>query len=143
MTVLVTGGAGYVGSHCALALLERGEETIIIDNLSTGSRKAIHFGVELICGNVGDKELIGKILRKRNIDAIMHLSGSTVASESIQNPSRVTSCLGCSSLSPTVSALPILNSPAGIKIIGGDVMSKIIDAENITEIVPSSYFTLT
>ena len=86
MSVLVTGGAGYIGSHATLALLGAGYEVVVIDNLSTGVREAVSTNVPLIMGDVGDGELTGKIIREHNVEAIMHFAGSIVVPELVENP---------------------------------------------------------
>jgi len=62
MTILVTGGAGYIGSHMVLELLDRGEEVVVLDDLSTGFRWAIPEGVPLIVGDFGDQDLVAKTI---------------------------------------------------------------------------------
>lgn len=84
--VLVTGGAGYIGSHAVLALQESGWPVIVIDNLTTGFRWAIPDGVTLIEGDVGDMELLARIFKTHNIRAIMHFAGSIIVPESVENP---------------------------------------------------------
>ena len=86
MSVLVTGGAGYIGSHATLALLDAGYKVVVIDNLSTGVREAVPANVTLITGDVGDGELTGKIIREHKVEAIMHFAGSIVVPESVENP---------------------------------------------------------
>ncbi len=86
MPVLVTGGAGYIGSHCVLALLERDEEVIVIDNLSTGFPEAVPPTAKLIVGDVGDQALVSNIVKNENIETIMHFAASTIVPESVQKP---------------------------------------------------------
>ncbi len=86
MAVLVTGGAGYIGSHMVLALTDRGEETVVLDNLSTGVKANVSPKARLIEGNVGDGDLVGKILRDHKIDAIVHFAGSVVVPDSVADP---------------------------------------------------------
>jgi UDP-glucose 4-epimerase len=86
MSVLLTGGAGYIGSHMVLRLLERGEEVIVIDDLSTGIRKSVPPTVTLIVGDVGDEALIEATLREHKVDAIFHFAGSVVVPESVTDP---------------------------------------------------------
>jgi UDP-glucose 4-epimerase len=86
MTVLVTGGAGYIGSHATFALLEAGFDVAVIDNLTTGVREAVPANVPLIVGDVGDGALTAKIIREHRIDAIMHFAGSIVVPESVADP---------------------------------------------------------
>ena len=86
MAILVTGGAGYIGSHTALALRERDEEVIVLDNLSTGFQWAIPKGAELVVGDIADKDLVSTIIQTRNITAIIHFAGSIVVPESVEDP---------------------------------------------------------
>jgi UDP-glucose 4-epimerase len=84
--VLVTGGAGYIGSHVTLALLEAGYAPVVVDNLSTGLRRLVPAGVPLIVGDVGDIGLMRPLLRERRIEAVLHFAGSIVVPESVQVP---------------------------------------------------------
>ena len=86
MTVLVTGGAGYIGSHMVHALLDRGEKVVVLDNLSTGSRALVAEGAEFVQGDVGDLPRVGQLLSSGNVDAVIHFAGSIVVPESVQNP---------------------------------------------------------
>ena len=83
MRVLVTGGAGYIGSHGARALARRGHQVVIYDNLSTGHRELAR-GFELIEGNVGDAAKLAGALR--GMDAVMHFAALSIVPESVQNP---------------------------------------------------------
>ena len=76
-TVLLTGGAGYVGSHVALALLQEGYEVIVLDDLSKGFAEAVT-GCELVQGDTGNKDLLALLLGKRRVAAVMHFAGSTI-----------------------------------------------------------------
>lgn len=86
--VLVTGGAGYIGSHAVLALIERGFRPFIIDDLSTGSRDAVPEGVDLYVGDIGDSAFVSKIMTARRPAAVMHFAGSIVVEESVSNPTK-------------------------------------------------------
>lgn len=86
MSVLVTGGAGYIGSHMALELLDASEEVLVLDNLSTGFRGAVPEGAKFVEGNVGDAALVGQLLQDAPIDAILHFAGSIVVPESVTDP---------------------------------------------------------
>jgi UDP-glucose 4-epimerase len=83
--VLVTGGAGYIGSHVVKQLGERGERLVVLDNLSTGFREAVLYG-DLIEGDTGDTELVGRILRDYEVEAILHFAAHTIVPESVSNP---------------------------------------------------------
>jgi len=83
--VLVTGGAGYIGSHTLRQLGEAGEQVITLDNLSTGFRDAVLYG-EFIEGNTGDKALVSQILRDHNIDSVLHFAAHTIVPESVSDP---------------------------------------------------------
>jgi UDP-glucose 4-epimerase len=86
MTILVTGGAGYIGSHMVLELVDAGEEVVVLDNLSTGFEWAVARSAELVVGDIGDAELVGRVLRERQVEAIIHFAGSIVVPESVSNP---------------------------------------------------------
>jgi len=84
-TILVTGGAGYIGSHVVKLLGQRGENIIILDDLSSGFKEAVLFG-EFIEGNTGDKELVSSILKQHNVEAVLHFAAHTIVPESVENP---------------------------------------------------------
>jgi UDP-glucose-4-epimerase len=84
--VLVTGGAGYIGSHAMLALKDAGWSVCVIDDLSNGTRSAVPDDVPFYEGNVADRALVGRIVAERGIQAIMHFAGSIVVPESIERP---------------------------------------------------------
>jgi UDP-glucose 4-epimerase len=84
--VLVTGGAGYIGSHAVLALLDSGWSVVVIDDLSNGVREAVPDGVPFYHGSVAERVLVDSILDERGIGAIMHFAGSIVVPESVENP---------------------------------------------------------
>ena len=86
LNVLVTGGAGYIGSHAVLALLDAGHQPIVIDNLVTGFRWAIAENIPFFEGDISNSELVQRIISSHNIDAIMHFAGSVVVPESVDNP---------------------------------------------------------
>ncbi|MDB5500848.1 MAG: UDP-glucose 4-epimerase [Tardiphaga sp.] len=74
MTVLVTGGAGFIGGHTVLALLDRGETPVVLDDLSTGTRAAVPAGVPLHVGDVGDAALVSHLIREYHIEGILHFA---------------------------------------------------------------------
>jgi UDP-glucose 4-epimerase len=86
MTVLVTGGAGYIGSHMVLALADAGRETIVLDDLSTGFPSQVPQGVPLIRGDCGDEALVGRLIREFGVTAIVHFAGSIVVPDSVTDP---------------------------------------------------------
>ena len=85
-TVLVTGGAGYIGSHAVLALLDAGYKVAVVDDLSTGFRWAVPDAVAFYKGDVADGALIGRIVAETGASAIMHFAGSIIVPESVTNP---------------------------------------------------------
>lgn len=86
MAVLVTGGAGYIGSHMVWALLDAGEEVVVIDRLSSGFRWAVSPQARFYLGDVADAALLSQIFEENQIETILHFAGSIVVSESIRNP---------------------------------------------------------
>ena len=86
MSVLVTGGAGYIGSHMVLELLDAGEKVVVIDDLSTGFRWAVAPGAELIIGDIADTDLVKSTIKAHNVTAIIHFAGSIVVPESVADP---------------------------------------------------------
>ncbi len=86
MTVLVTGGAGYIGSHMVLALVEAGENVVVVDNLSTGFTSFLPEGVPLFIGDAGDENLVEGVISAHDVDAIIHFAGSVVVPESLRDP---------------------------------------------------------
>jgi UDP-glucose 4-epimerase len=84
--VLVTGGAGYIGSHAMLALKDAGWSVCVIDDLSNGTRSAVPDDVPFYEGNIADRALVGRIIAERGIQAIMHFAGSIVVPESVEKP---------------------------------------------------------
>ncbi|MFM2411629.1 MAG: UDP-glucose 4-epimerase GalE [Pseudomonadota bacterium] len=86
LNVLVTGGAGYIGSHAVLALQEAGHQPVVIDNLVTGFRWAVADNVPFYEGDIADGDLVAEILAKEGIQAVMHFAGSVVVPESVENP---------------------------------------------------------
>lgn len=86
MTILVTGGAGYIGSHMVLELLDQGQNVVVLDNLSTGFREAVKAPAKLVVGDVGDQDLVATVIKKYNVDAIVHFAGSIVVPDSVADP---------------------------------------------------------
>ena len=86
MTILVTGGAGYIGSHMVHALVDAGEPVVVLDNLSTGFRFLIPAAVPFVTGSTGDRELVGKTIRQHGVTAIIHFAASIVVPDSVADP---------------------------------------------------------
>jgi UDP-glucose 4-epimerase len=86
MTVLVTGGAGYVGSHMVLELVDAGERVVVLDNLSAGFPWAVAEGVPLIVGDTGDQTLVARLIREHDVEAIIHFAASVVVPDSVRDP---------------------------------------------------------
>ena len=83
--ILVTGGAGYIGSHVVKLLGERGERVVVLDDLSSGNAEAVLHG-ELVVGGTGDRALVTDLLRAHGIDSVMHFAAHTVVPESVGDP---------------------------------------------------------
>ena len=86
LPVLVTGGAGYIGSHAVLALADAGWPVAVIDNLSSGFRWAVPDSVPLHIGDIEDAGLLARIIEGQGIGAVMHFAGSVVVPESVADP---------------------------------------------------------
>jgi UDP-glucose 4-epimerase len=85
-TVLVTGGAGYIGSHAVLALREAGLDCVVLDNLTTGFREAVPAEVPLVVGDIADRDLVARTCRTHAVTAILHFAASVVVPESVADP---------------------------------------------------------
>ena len=86
MTILVTGGAGYIGSHMVYELIDAGEAVVVLDNLVTGFDWAVANDVPLVVGDTGDQPLVASIIAEHGIEAIIHFAASTVVPESVVDP---------------------------------------------------------
>lgn len=86
MTVLVLGGAGYIGSHTVYALIEKGEDVVIIDNLETGHIEAVHPKARFYQGDIRDRAFVDSVLDKEKIDAVIHFAANSLVGESMTNP---------------------------------------------------------
>jgi UDP-glucose 4-epimerase len=86
MTVLVTGGAGYIGSHMVHALLDAGERVVVLDDLSTGFDWAVAQGAQFVIGDAGDQALVAHLMAEHRIEAIVHFAASIVVPDSVRNP---------------------------------------------------------
>ena len=86
MSVLVTGGAGYIGSHTVRALVDANESVVVIDNLSTGFSAFLPEGVPLFIGDAGDENLVEGVIKQHGVDSIIHFAGSVVVPDSMRDP---------------------------------------------------------
>lgn len=86
MAVLVSGGAGYIGSHMVLRLTDAGIDTVVLDNLTTGFDWAIDQRATFVQGDAGDTDFVTDVIRKHDVDEIIHFAGSIVVPESVENP---------------------------------------------------------
>jgi UDP-glucose 4-epimerase len=86
MSVLVTGGAGYIGSHMVWQLVDAGEETVVLDNLTTGFDWAVAPEAKLVEGDCGDSVLVSRLISEHAVDAIIHFAGSVVVPDSVADP---------------------------------------------------------
>ena len=84
-TILVTGGAGYIGSHVVRQLVERGERVVVLDNLSSGFRSAV-LGAPLVVGDTADREVVTRLLAEHSVATVMHFAAHTIVPESVSNP---------------------------------------------------------
>jgi len=84
-SILVTGGAGYIGSHVLRQLRERGERVVVLDNLSSGFRSAV-LGAPLVVGDTADRELVARVLAEHSVDTVLHFAAHTIVPESVSNP---------------------------------------------------------
>jgi UDP-glucose 4-epimerase len=86
MSVLITGGAGYIGSHMAHRLVEAGEDIVVLDNLSTGVEKNLPRNITFVRGDIADQGLVSQLIEKHKIDSVIHFAGSVVVPESVEKP---------------------------------------------------------
>jgi UDP-glucose 4-epimerase len=84
-TILVTGGAGYIGSHVVLQLRERGESVVVLDDLSRGFRQSVA-DTPLVVGDIGDRQLVTRLLREHGVDTVIHFAAFTIVPESVRDP---------------------------------------------------------
>src|SRR6185312_14684887 len=86
MSVLVTGGAGYIGSHMTYGLVDRGERVVVLDNLTTGNRGLVSEKAILVEGEVADQALVKRLIAEHAVDAVIHFAGSIVVPDSVAEP---------------------------------------------------------
>ena len=86
MAVLVTGGAGYIGSHMVLELVDAGESVVVLDDLSTGVRGVLPPGVTLVVGDTGDKALVARVIDEHGVEALAHFAAKIVVPDSVADP---------------------------------------------------------
>ncbi len=86
MAILVTGGAGYIGSHMVLALIDAGREAVVLDDLSTGHRAAVPEAANFVEGDIADEALVARVIGRHGVDAIIHFAGSIVVPDSVLDP---------------------------------------------------------
>jgi UDP-glucose 4-epimerase len=83
--ILVTGGAGYIGSHVVRLLTDAGQSVVVLDNLSTGFSDAV-LGAELVVGDTGDRDVVLRVLNEHGVDTVLHFAAHTIVPESVENP---------------------------------------------------------
>jgi len=110
-SILVVGGAGYIGSHAVLGLKQRGYQPIVYDNLSTGHKEAVS-GPQLIIGNLSDQEKLKNVFKKHSINAVMHFAASSLVGESMKDPLKYYA----NNVSNAIGLLEMMKS-FGVKVI--------------------------
>ncbi|MGH8298730.1 MAG: UDP-glucose 4-epimerase GalE [Steroidobacteraceae bacterium] len=127
-TILVTGGAGYIGSHVVLQLRARGERVVVLDDLSRGFRQAV-LDTPLVIGQVGDRDTVLKVLREHGVDTVMHFAAYTIVPESVSEPLKYYGNNTCSTRSLLQSCLEsgvkhfVFSSTAAVYGIPADGMA--------------------
>ena len=127
-TILVTGGAGYIGSHTVLQLRARGERVVVLDDLSRGFRQAV-LDTPLVVGQVGDRDTVLKVLREHGVDTVMHFAAYTIVPESVSDPLKYYGNNTCSTRSLLQCCLEsgvkhfVFSSTAAVYGIPGDGMA--------------------
>lgn len=86
MSILVTGGAGYIGSHTVYELIEQGKDVVVIDSLQTGYKKAIHPQARFYQGDIRDEKFLNEVFKKEKIEAVIHFAANSLVGESMSNP---------------------------------------------------------
>ena len=113
MTVLVLGGAGYIGSHTVYALIEKGEDVVIVDNLETGHIEAVHPKARFYKGDIRDRAFIDSVFEKEKIDAVIHFAGFKAVGESVAKPLKYYR----NNLDSTITLLEVMNEFGVKKIV--------------------------
>ena len=88
MKILLTGGAGYIGSHVLLSILKDNHDVYVIDNLSTGNKNLIPKNIKFLNSNINDQEILSNFLKKENFDILLHFAGYIKVEESVKNPEK-------------------------------------------------------
>jgi len=104
MNILVTGGAGYVGSVCAEELARQRNRVVAYDNLSAGHRRAVVERVQFVRGDIADTEKLKRVCKKAHIEAVMHFAASALVEESVRNPH----LFYCNNVIGTISLLEVM-----------------------------------
>ena len=86
MSILISGGAGYIGSHMVYAALERGTRVVVLDNLATGIRAQVAEQAEFVQGDAGDMELVARLIKEKSVAAVIHFAGSIIVPDSVADP---------------------------------------------------------
>lgn len=86
MSILVCGGAGYIGSHCVYELIDRGEDVVVVDNLQTGHEDAIHTKAKFYKGDIRDFDFLNRVFKENNIDGVIHFAANSLVGESMNLP---------------------------------------------------------
>src|SRR3546814_20295472 len=85
---LITGGAGYIGSHTVLALRQAGRRVVVLDDLSTGNRRVVPDDVAFVAGDAGDRDLVASLIASQGVDSVIHFAGSILVEDSVSAPLR-------------------------------------------------------
>ena len=117
-SILVTGGAGYIGSHTVRQLGEAGEKVVTLDNLSKGFRENVLYG-DFVEGDTADKELVSRLLRDHHIDTVIHFAAHTIVPESVAEPLMYYRNNTCATDSQPISRDRSIDVETCVKICGG------------------------
>ncbi len=117
-TILVTGGAGYIGSHVVRQLGEAGERVVVLDNLGKGFRQAVTAG-QLVVGDVGDQALVSRLMAEHQVDTVMHFAAHTIVPESVALPLKYYGNNTCCDAQPAAGLSRQRRSTLGLLLDGG------------------------